>query len=320
MMLAQAYSFCRAIARREAKNFYYAFRVLPQDKSDAMCAVYAFMRRADDLADDESKPLPQRRAEMAAWLESWRAARALGGGADPVFFALTDTQRRFGITDALLEDLVRGTTMDLEPQQAGVSVVPVTTELDEAPHTEDFQIYDTFDDLYRYCYLVASVVGLVCIRIFGYKDLAAEKLAEETGIAFQLTNILRDVEEDVARGRVYLPQDDMREAGLGPLDVVAAAQGYEAGRIGNRSITPLLRREGARAEAFYASAERLLPLIDADSRAALWVMVTIYHGLLKEIKAAEYPVFARRVRVSTPRKLLILGQGFLMARRLKAGA
>ncbi len=318
--LIAAYAHCRAIAKREAKNFYYSFRVLPRHKSDAMCAVYAFMRRADDLADDESKSLPQRRAEMAAWLDSWRFARTHTATQDPVFLALTDTQRRFHISDALLEDLVRGTTLDLAEQQPGVSTVPVTTELDEAPSTEGFQVHDTFADLYRYCYLVASVVGLVSIKVFGYTDPAAEKLAEETGIAFQLTNILRDVGEDVARNRVYLPQDDMRAHGLTPFDVVAAAQGYDDGTLGNRSIQPLLAQEGARAEVYYAAAQQLLPLIDPDARAALWVMVTIYHELLQQITAANYPVFGRRIRVSTPRKLLLLAQGFLMARRLKASA
>ena len=314
--LEQAYAFCRGVAKREAKNFYYSFRVLPQAKSDAMCAVYAFMRRADDLADDESKTLPQRRVEMAEWLGSWRLARVEDGGVDPVFLALTDTQRRFGISDELLEDLVRGTTMDLEEEQAGVRLVSVTTEFDEAPSMEVFQVYESFEALYRYCYLVASVVGLVCIRVFGYTAPAAEKLAEETGIAFQLTNILRDVAEDVARRRVYLPQDDMLVAGVGAQEVVAAAQGYDA----KHGVGQLLAREGARAEDYYASAERLLPLIDADSRAALWVMVTIYHELLREIRAAGYPVFGKRVRVSTPRKLWILAQGFLMARRLRVAA
>ena len=313
MTLAQAYAFCRGVAKREAKNFYYSFRVLPQAKSDAMCAVYAFMRKADDLADDESKPLPQRRVEMAAWLESWRAARAIGGGDDAVFLALTDTQRRFGISDALLEDLVRGTTLDLEERQPGVEIVAVTTELDEAPVTEEFQVYETFDALYRYCYLVASVVGLVCIKVFGYTDARAEKLAEQTGLAFQLTNILRDVEEDATRLRIYLPQDDMRAAGTNVREIVLAAQGYDA----EPNVQRLLEREGRRAEDYYAAAEQLLPMIDADGRAALWVMVTIYHELLQEIAGANYAVFGRRRRVSTARKLIILGRGFLMARRLK---
>ncbi len=313
LTLEQAYAFCRAVAKREAKNFYYSFRVLPLAKSDAMCAVYAFMRRADDLADDESKPLPQRRAEMAAWLESWRRARAAGGGDDPVFLALTDTQRRFQISDALLEDLVRGTTLDLEEHQPGVEIVTVTTELDEAPDVQDFQVYESFDALYQYCYLVASVVGLVCIKVFGYTDPAAEKLAEQTGLAFQLTNILRDVEEDATRGRIYLPQDDMRAAGTTPREIVLAAQGYDA----EPNVTRLLEREGRRAEVYYAAAQRLLPMIAPDSRAALWVMVTIYQELLQTIATSNYRVFGCRRRVSTARKLVILARGFFMARRLK---
>ena len=202
---AAAYAFCRAIARREAKNFYWAFRVLPRHKSDAMCAVYAFMRRADDIADDESKPVEARRAEMKSWLEAWRTARSSAANGhssstdeDLVFLALSDTQRRFNVPDSLLEELVAGTTMDLEPRTSNL---------------EPVQTYATFDDLYRYCYLVASVVGLVCIRIFGYSDPRAENLAEETGVAFQLTNILRDVKEDVERGRVYLPLDLLDEFG-----------------------------------------------------------------------------------------------------------
>ena len=178
--IAAAYRICREIARREAKNFYWAFRVLPRHKSDAMCAVYAFMRRADDISDDESKPIDLRRTEMAEWLAAWRAAR-ISGSPDPIFTALTHTQRRFEVPDSLLEELVSGTTMDLEPHDPA-----------------EVQTYETFEDLYRYCYIVASVVGLVCIRIFCYSDVRAEGLAEETGVAFQLTNILRDVAEDAA--------------------------------------------------------------------------------------------------------------------------
>ncbi len=315
MTLEQAYAHCRAIAKREAKNFYYSFRVLPQHKSDAMCAVYAFMRRADDLADNESRSVSERRAEMAAWLSSWRDARSSASTADPVFLALADTQRRFSISDALLEDLVRGTTLDLEESTPGVTTVTVTTELDEAPDVQDFQVYESFDALYQYCYLVASVVGLVCIKVFGYTDPAAEKLAEETGVAFQLTNILRDVQEDALRGRIYLPQDDMRAAGTNPREVVLATQGFDP----SVGVQSLLEREGRRAEGFYAAATRLLPMIDPDSRAALWVMVTIYHELLQKVAAGGYTVLVRR-RVSTPRKLVILAQGFLMARRLKAEA
>ncbi len=191
-----AYAHCRAVAKREAKNFYWAFRVLPQHKSDAMCAVYAFMRKADDLSDDESLSLGERRAAMAAWTAAWRASRGQGDANDPVFLALNDTQERFAIPDELLEQLVAGTTMDLQPQPEGVTVVREAVSTAEGSTMREYQVYEHFDALYRYCYLVASVVGLVCIRIFGYSDPRAELLAEHTGVAFQLTNILRDVRED----------------------------------------------------------------------------------------------------------------------------
>jgi phytoene synthase len=289
----EAYAVCRTIAQREAKNFYYSFRVLPRHKRDAMCAVYAFMRRADDISDDESMPIAERRQVMGGWLDAWREARRTGVSEDAVFFALNDTQRRFNIPDALLEDLVRGTTMDLEPR------LQLEGEL---------QTFATFDDLYRYCYLVASVVGLVCIKIFGYSDPQAEKFAEETGVAFQLTNILRDVKEDAERGRIYLPLDLLREFGvnLDRVQLLARGAAMEANERG------MLRSLGRRAEEYYVAADRLLPLIDADSRAARWVLVTIYHELLGKISNADYDVFTRRISVSTPAKLVVLARGAVM--------
>ena len=258
MTTAESYAVCRAIAQREAKNFYYSFRVLPEHKRNAMCAVYAFMRRADDISDDEAFPLEERRDVMARWLETWRDARRSGVSDNPVFLALNDTQKRFAIPDALLEDLVRGTTMDLDPRT----------------HAEnELQTFATFDELYRYCYLVASVVGLVCIRIFGYIDSSAEKLAEETGVAFQLTNILRDVKEDAERGRIYLPLDLLHEFGVSVDRVKALSAGAKV-ETNERAMLSVVE---SKAEQYYASADRLLPLIDADSRAALWVLVTIYH-------------------------------------------
>jgi phytoene synthase len=290
---AKAYAACRAIARREAKNFYWSFRVLPRPKSDAMCAVYAFMRRADDIADNESKPIPARRIEMSAWLESWRASRT-APTTDPVFLALADTQRRFNIPDSLLEELVAGTTMDLEPQA-----------------TTGPQTYPTFDDLYRYCYLVASVVGLVCIRIFGYTDPRAEQYAEETGIAFQLTNILRDVKEDVERGRIYLPLDLLDEFAETPAELAQLAQ---------PNARPMTERERAmlatlaiRAEKYYLAANKLIPLLNRDSRAAMWVLVTIYHRLLSRIADHKMEVFRTRVSLSTREKLTVFARGAVMA-------
>jgi phytoene synthase len=292
--IVEAYAVCREIAKREAKNFYYSFRVLPQHKSDAMCAIYAFMRRADDIADDESIPIEQRRLVMAQWVTDWRSARAGAATEDAVFLALNDSQRRFEIPDALLEELVQGTTMDLDPR---------------ALNAGEVQTFETFDELYHYCYLVASVVGLVCIRVFGYTNSEAEKLAEETGVAFQLTNILRDVKEDAERGRVYLPMDMLREHGMSTERVTALAQGAPLASE-DRAMLSALR---ARAEQYYKSAEKLLPMIDADSRAALWVLVAIYHRLLRRIGAAESDVFSSRISVPTAEKLWILGRGAVMS-------
>ena len=199
LKLDAAYERCTEIARRQAKNFYYAFLALPKHKRDAICAVYAFMRHADDLSDDESRTREERRADLAAWLEEWHSAAAGDPTGDPVFMALADTQLRFQIPLELLDQLVQGTAMDLEPPTAE------SAESNGAARPRSYNDYDTyatFEDLRRYCYYVASVVGLVCIRIFGYSDPRAESLAEDTGVAFQLTNILRDVREDAERNRV----------------------------------------------------------------------------------------------------------------------
>ena len=287
--LEEAYRVCRTIARREAKNFYYSFVALPPARRNAICAIYAFMRKADDLSDDESIRRDERRTQLNEWLQAWHAARDGQSTTDPVFVAVRDAAARFGIPYRLLDELVAGTTMDLE---ANLSDVPDT--------------YATFSDLYRYCYLVASVVGLVCIRIFGYSDPRAEKLAEETGIAFQLTNILRDVAEDAARNRIYLPLDELKSHGVS-VDQLLHRSGP--------GITPaewsLFKSVADRAEVFYQSATQLLPLIDAESRPALWVLVSIYHRLLKRIEHSDYDVFSKRARVSTSQKLGILSVGLV---------
>ena len=293
--LGEAYRICREIARREAKNFYYSFVALPEPKRNAICAVYAFMRHADDLSDDESVGLDARRQNLETWLEEWHRAQAGDATDDPVFVALRDAQQRFGITGELLDQLVQGTAMDLHKVTGEVAAVA------------EFDTYATFDDLYRYCYLVASVVGLVCIRIFGYSDARAEKLAEETGIAFQLTNILRDVREDAERKRVYLPLEDLRQQGV-TLEELAVLKDGSRMRAAQRE---LLAMEAQRAERYYESGLALLPLISADARPALWVLISIYHRLLKKIEAQQYDVFSQRVSVATPVKLGILFRGLV---------
>jgi phytoene synthase len=292
LTLESAYAICRAIAKREAKNFYYSFVALPAPRRNAICAIYAFMRKADDLSDDESLPREARRRNLDAWLAGWRSAAAGEPTSDPVFFAVRDAVARFRIPLTLLDELVAGTTMDLE------SAGP-----DTSPGTPD--TYATFNDLYRYCYLVASVVGLVCIRIFGYTDPRAEKLAEETGIAFQLTNILRDVREDAERNRVYLPLEDLAAHSVS-LDLLLHRTPDTQPTANERA---LLAEIAHRAENYYQSAQQLLPLIDRESRPALWVLVSIYHSLLRRIQAANYDVFSQRASVPTAQKLAILALG-----------
>ena len=295
--VAQAYVACETIARREAKNFYYAFRALPKPKRAAVCAVYAFMRHADDLADDEQLPREERLSQSQRWLEDWHRAAAGEPTNNPVFIALRDTQRRFGISTELLDQLVQGTMLDLTAPTSGTEIAT----------------YPTFEDLYRYCYFVASVVGLVCIRIFGYTDPQAEALAEQTGIAFQLTNILRDVREDAERGRMYLPLDDLQQFHL-TLEQFTTRQPRQKMNADERG---LLDMEAGRARQYYRAADSLLPLISPDSRAALWVLVTIYRRLLQRIENAHFEVFAERVSVPTGEKLWILGRGLCMAFRLR---
>ncbi len=283
--LARAYAVCRAIARREAKNFYYAFLALPRERRNAICAVYAFMRQADDLADDESLSRSQRRANLDRWLAAWHLAAGGSATSDPVFLAVRDAIRRFSIPLHLLDELVDGVAMDLDHSAS------------DAPDT-----YADFDGLYRYCYLVASVVGLVSIRIFGFSGDRAEKLAEETGIAFQLTNILRDVSEDAARNRVYLPLADLAAHGVALESLLYRAPAAPP----TPAERALLAAIAARAEDYYRSAQALLPLIHRESRPALWVLVSIYHALLRRIQRAGYDVFSRRARVPTAQKIAIL--------------
>lgn len=288
LTLEQAYAECRAIARREAKNFYYAFVALTAERRNAICAIYAFMRKADDLADDESFPIEERRKHLDAWLAEWSAAASGAPANDPAFMAVRDTIARFQIPFSLLDELVAGVTMDLNPSAH------------EGPDT-----YASFDDLYRYCYLVASVVGLVSIRIFGYSDPRAEKLAEETGIAFQLTNILRDVAEDAERNRVYLPLEDLSRFHVSLAELLA----HTAGTPPSERERALLAEIAGRAEKYYRAADELLPLIDRESRPALQVLVSIYHGILVRIEHANYDVFSKRHRVPTAQKLATLGVG-----------
>ena len=292
LQLRAAYSVCRHIARSAARNFYYGFLILPYRKRNALCAVYAFMRHADDLSDDPSIPPEQRREKLDEWMNALRRVVSGERTDDPVLFALADAQKQFGIPLELLEKLVRGTEMD-------VSVASGKLATGNAPKLQ----YETFDQLYDYCYHVASVVGLICIRIFGYRNQRAEKLAEEVGVAFQLTNILRDVKEDAGLGRVYLPREDFARFGVDPCALTNGT--------GPASLQPVMEFIALRARGYYHAVDDLLPLIDEDSQGALWTLVEIYRRLLEKIVASNYDVFSQRIRLSTAEKLRVMARGFL---------
>ncbi len=297
--LAVAYSVCRHITRAAAKNFYYAFLVLPRAKRQALCAVYAFMRRCDDIADDESLSLYDRRQKLSAWLDAFHRAQSGHPTDEPVLLALTDVQRHYNIRVGLLDQLAYGTAMDVEggPNEIRAGEPPVPLAL--TVH------YRTFDDLYQYCYRVASVVGLVCIHVFGYHDPAAEPLAERLGLAFQLTNIIRDVREDASVGRVYLPEEDLNKFGIS----LSALESVSDPAI----FRPLLAMEADRAREYYRAGEELIPLIDEDSQPALWVLMSIYRRLLDKIAQREYDVFTgnEKVSLTVREKLGILAKGFV---------
>jgi len=272
--VARSYAECRRVARTAASNFYYAFFMLPPVKRDALCALYAFMRLVDDVSDTVGGAADKQRG-LANWRAALDAAVAGDVSSHPVLPAFADTIERFQIPARYFHDLISGAEMDLT--------------------VED---YPTFERLREYCYRVAGTVGLTCLHVFGFDDPHAPELAEKLGIAFQLTNILRDVSTDHAMGRVYLPIEDLAQFGVRPEDL--------AGGPVSPELRGLLEFEAARAWSFYREGVELIPRVHADSRAALWALARIYSSLLRRIEVRGYDVFSDRVRLSTPEKTGIL--------------
>jgi len=299
--LRMAYSVCRSISRAAAKNFYYGFAVLPPRKRNALSAVYAYMRRCDDIADDGTLSLQDRQNKLADWLDKVHRSLAAFPTDDPVLLALTDAQRCYQIPIGLLDQLAFGTAADLDLKQAQQSPHVSGAASPGAPAPLAAR-YKTFQDLRQYCYGVASVVGLVCIKIFGYSDPAAESLAERCGLAFQLTNIIRDVKEDAAMGRVYLPEEDLLQCGLQASDLAAP----DATRF-----RPVLQLEADRARECYQAGEDLIPLVNEDCQPGLWVLITIYRRLLEKIAQNDYDVFGKRIQLSVWEKGGVLTKGIL---------
>lgn len=285
--VADAYAQCRAVARAIARTFYYGSLFLPRAKRRAAWAVYAFCRTADDLAD-ESRCAEDAHAELARWrmaLIQTYAGRPRG----PVMIAWADLIARYPVPLEPALELLDGVAMDL----AGAS-------------------YPTFDALRTYCYRVAGTVGLLMAPILGYSDARALPHAVDLGIAMQLTNIVRDVGEDAARGRVYVPDDDF------------ARCGYSREELARGAVTPgfarLLECQMARAEALYASGLRGVAYLHPDARLAIALSATLYRGIHARVRRNGYDVFSRRAHVSPAGKLAAIPTAWLAARRVAATA
>ena len=291
--LAGSYEQCHRIARAAHSNFYYAFFLLPKPKRDGLAALYAFMRLVDDVAD-EGADLAAKQRGLARWraaLDQYitgqdqvfdgNAAMAAPSsalrGADEVLPALVDTMHRYKMPARYLHDLISGAEMDLT-----------------------VQTYPTYDRLREYCYRVAGTVGLTCTHVFGFHDARALDLAEKLGLAFQLTNIIRDVHEDYKLGRVYLPQEDLQRYGVSPEDF-----GRSEETLGVRE---LLRFESERAWQLYEEGAALLGLIDGDSRGALWLLVHTYSALLGRIELLDFAVFGGRIRLTKAEKMMFIAK------------
>src|SRR5882724_9826082 len=291
--VANSYEECHRIARASHSNFYYAFFLLPKPKRDALAALYAFMRLVDDVSDENQSLLTKQRG-----LAKWRAAfdEAVTGhsqlfdgnaamplpsetlyGEAEVLPALVDTMQRYKMPARYLHDLISGAEMDLT-----------------------VQTYPTFDRLREYCYRVAGTVGLTCTHVFGFTDPRALDLAEKLGLAFQLTNIIRDVHDDYALGRVYLPEEDLERYNVSPQDF-----GNNEATLGVRE---LLRFEADRAWQCYDEGAALLNLIEPEGRGTLWLLAHTYSALLARIESLDFAVFGERVRLSRAEKMLFIAQ------------
>ena len=291
--ISASYSHCHQIARRAHSNFYPAFFLLPKAKRDGIVALYAFMRLIDDVSD-EGADLAAKQRGLARWRAALdealtgqsqafdgNAARSLQGGdlygQREVLPALVDTMERFRMPARYLHDLISGAEMDLTIQE-----------------------YPSFERLKEYCYRVAGTVGLTCTHIFGFSDSRALDLAEKLGLAFQLTNIIRDVREDYSIGRIYVPEEDLARYGVAKEDL-----GRREATLGVRE---LLRFEADRARKLYEEGAQLLGLIEEDSRGTLWLLVHTYSALLARIESADFAVFGERVRLSKPEKIMLMAK------------
>ncbi|MEC7503007.1 MAG: phytoene/squalene synthase family protein [Candidatus Thermoplasmatota archaeon] len=307
-----AYDYCEELTRREAGNFYHSFKYLPDLQRRAICAYYAFCRRADDIADGDyvdyfpggssddpesidyrisierlssGDPVVERTSynEKMSQLFYYRKKLSTAyedvTSTDPIFIALKDTVRKFGIQRQELDDMISGMEDDFHRNR-----------------------YETFEDLYAYCYRVASTVGLVCIEIYGYDNPMAVEYAEAWGIYMQLTNILRDVAEDAARNRIYLPTEDLARFGITPEDVL------EGSKVASHpGWKPFVEDFIEQAERYRERAFKLLPMLDKASRYSPAAMAKFYESIMAKIKKKGGDVFTERIQLSKSEKIALAG-------------
>ena len=269
------YQESRDITRREAKNFYYAFLTLPQERRRAIYVAYAFCRYCDD-AVDTAESVDQKMATLESLHASLNDAYT-GRTSDPLFLALADVADRHDIPEEYFKQVIHGVESDLTKVR-----------------------YQDFEELRSYCYQVASVVGLICLQIFGYKDDSAREHAIDLGLAMQLTNIARDIQEDLGLGRIYLPQDEIARFGY-------SEEALEAGIV-NESFIDLMRFQAQRARGYFDSGFKLLPYLSPRSRACPAVMGQLYSKVLQRIEEAEFDVFQYRISLSKTEKLRVTAQ------------
>ena len=275
------YRRCGDITRQSSSNFYYAFMLLPVERRRSLYAVYAFCRFVDDVADDESIREPARL--LSRWREELGRVYGDGTPTRAISRALADTVQRFSIPRRCFEELIAGMEMDLSRKR-----------------------YVTFDELHRYCYRAAAVVGLICIEIFGYTNPGAKVYAENLGIACQLTNILRDVKEDAAKGRIYLPLEDLARFSVTETEILEG--------VYSDAFVRLMEFEAHRAREYYQRAQQSLPPEDRATLLTAEAMRLIYGSLLDRIVSSNYRVLDRRLSLSATHKLYLVGRAWATSR------
>jgi len=282
-VLEQSYAYCRRLTRQRARNFYYSFVLLDRPERDAICAIYAFMRKCDDLSDEPGADRAGARARMEQWRSDLDSALSGVFRDHDGWPAFHDAVQRYRIPRRYFHEMIDGVASDLEPRQ-----------------------FRTFDELYRYCYQVASVVGLSVVHIFGFESPEAPALAEKCGIAFQLTNILRDVREDAERGRIYFPLEDLDRFSVDPRDLAAGRK--------SSALVELMQYEAARAKEYYAQSMPLVGLVRPRNQAALWALIQIYRRLLDRIERSDFDVLRGRISLPAWEKLWVAARASLRGR------